>query len=72
MIKSLLISQTLFPLLHFDPPPEIQKQIEISLFEFLWGTRDKVKRKTVIGNISKGGLGMDMFKARLRHLELIC
>ena len=39
-------------------PPQISEKIENILYEFLWGSKDKVKRVKVIKEITLGGLNM--------------
>ena len=37
--------------------------IDSTLFSFLWGGNDKVKRKGIINDISEGGLNMVHFES---------
>ena len=39
-------------------PPDVIKQIETILHDFLWGSRDKIKRTKVIQELKCGGLNI--------------
>ena len=60
IIKVLGISQLVFLLNMLpSPPKEILKEIENVIFKFLWNnSKDRIKRKTIIGPLDMGGLNM--------------
>ena len=59
IIKSLILSQVSFLFSVLFTPDQILNEINKILFSFLWGNKTaKVKKDTIIGNISDGGLKM--------------
>ena len=36
----------------------LSKGLNRTIFNFLWGTKDSIKRKTMIGKIEYGGIGI--------------
>ena len=58
IIKTFVVSQFVLPASLLVVPPEITKKIETMLYEFLWGSRDKVKRVKVTQDLKLGGLNM--------------
>ena len=58
IIKTFVVSQFVLPASLLVVPPEITKEIETMLYEFLWGSRDKVKRVKVTQDLKLGGLNM--------------
>ena len=60
IVKALLLSKLvhLFTALP-NPPPELVKELNSTLFDFIWGgKRDKVKRTKLVQPYAKDGLGM--------------
>ena len=39
-------------------PDGIIKQVDQRIFRFLWGKRDRIKRKSIINKLEEGGLNM--------------
>ena len=58
IIKSFAISQFVLPVTVLNIPTDIEKQIETILFNFIWGSKDKVSRSKVIKGCNNGGLNM--------------
>ena len=58
IIKTFVVSQFVLPASLLVVPPEITKKIETMLYEFFWGSRDKVKRVKVTQDLKLGGLNM--------------
>ena len=60
VMKTFIISQFVLPGSLLTVPPKIVKQIENVglLYEFLWGSKDKIKRVKVIQKLKHGGLNM--------------
>ncbi len=58
VIKTFAISQFVLPATLLTVPPNVIKKIEHMLYQFLWGSRDKVKRLQVIKEVNQGGLNM--------------
>ena len=58
IIKSLAITKMTYVSLCLTIPEKVIKEIDMRIFRFLWGKRDRIKRKTIINEIEKGGLKM--------------
>jgi len=58
VIKTFALSQFVLPATLLSVPPNIIKDIERSLYKFLWGSNDKVKRIKTIQELKNGGLNM--------------
>ena len=57
VINTFTVSQFVLPASLLVVPPQIGKKIENILYEFLWGSKDKVERVKVIKEITLGGGG---------------
>lgn len=53
-ISKFLYVASILPL----PNENIIKGLNRTIFNFLWGTKDRIKRKTMIGKIEDGGIGI--------------
>jgi len=58
IIKSLLSSQLTFISSIINLPDHVIKDVNRTLFNFLWGRTEKVKRRTMINDYKDGGLKM--------------
>ena len=58
IVKSLGISQLLFSATMLEIPEGITKKINKIIYNFIWNSKDRIKRKTLIGDYEKGGLRM--------------
>ena len=58
IMQSLILPIIAFSVLNCETPMWASKTINALHYRFLWGGSEKVKRKTVIGSIEEGGLGM--------------
>ena len=58
IIKSLAISKLMYIAMCLTIPEKIIKDIDQRIFKFLWGKRDRIKRKSVINKLEEGGLSM--------------
>ena len=58
IIKSLALSKIIYVATCLSIPEKIIKEIDQRIFQFLWGQRDRVKRKSVINKLDCGGLNM--------------
>ncbi len=58
IIKTLGISQLLFSATMLDIPEGIIQKINKILYSFIWKSKDRIKRNSIIGNYEKGGLKM--------------
>ncbi len=45
------------------------KEIDIRIFKFLWGKRDRIKRKSVINSLEDGGLNMMDVRSQLSAIK---
>ena len=58
IIKSLAISKITYVATCLTVPDGIIKQVDQRIFRFLWGKRDRIKRKSIINKLEEGGLNM--------------
>jgi hypothetical protein len=58
IVKSLLASQLSFISSVLNIPDVIVNELNTLFFKFIWGSNEKVKRKTLIANYESGGLKM--------------
>ena len=58
VIKTLAISKLIHAMSILAVPEEFLKDIEKLIFGFLWESKDRIKRKTLIGPKGKGGIKM--------------
>lgn len=58
IVKMLGLPKLIFSATNTSIPHDIPKTIERIIFDFLWQGNDRIKRKTMIGDVSKGGAGM--------------
>ena len=65
IIKSLALSKIVYIATCLSLPDKIIKQIDQRIFKFLWGKRDRIKRKSVINKLEDGGLNMIDLKTQI-------
>jgi hypothetical protein len=71
VLKSLAVSQMIFPLTMLAASEDIVKEVETLLYNFLWnGKPDRVKRSTMIRDISEGGLKMIDVRSMIDALNI--
>ena len=58
IIKSMAISMLMYVATCLAIPEKFIKDIDQRIFKFLWGKRDRIKRKSVINKLEEGGLNM--------------
>ncbi len=58
ILKSLAISKFIHVMSILKTPDKIKKEIEKLMFGFIWNSNDRIKRKTLIGPKSNGGINM--------------
>ena len=58
VIKSFVLSKFMYTALCIPVPDKSVVEINKLLFKYIWGERDRIKRKTVINTIETGGLNM--------------
>ena len=58
IIKSLALLKIIYVATCLSIPEKVIKEIDQRIFKFLWGKRDRVKRKSIINNLQSGGLNM--------------
>ena len=69
IIKTLSIPKLLYPA-HFLPvPPEIIKKANKMFYTFVWKSKDRIKRNTLISDISEGGLSMPDLDSKIHALK---
>ena len=69
LIKTLLIPQLIYNMTVLNVEDNVIKQIESLLYGFLWKTRDRIRRTTVIGKVKNGGFGMIDIHAKIASLK---
>ena len=52
-----------------SPNADTIKKINKTIFNFLWDSKDRIKRKTIIGDISKGGIGITDIDLKFKALK---
>ena len=51
------------------PDENYLKKLNRTIFNFIWNTTERIKRNTVIGEISEGGIGLIDLESKLRSLK---
>ncbi len=69
IIKGLAISKMIYTMSIFSIPEEVLKQTNKLIFEFIWGKRDRIKRKTLIGTKLQGGIEMIDLECKNKALK---
>ena len=65
IINSLAISKLVYKATILTyPGDEFMKKVLKLFFSFLWKSRERIKKNTLIGNLKNGGIGLvDLFKS---------
>ena len=71
IIKTFALSQFVLPASLVSVPLDIIKRIERILYHFLWGGRDKVKRKKITQELKDGGLNMVDIESIFRSFKAV-
>ena len=50
-------------------PKDFVKQIESIIYKFIWESKDKIKRTTIISDIADGGLNLTDFDSKVKALR---
>ena len=62
MVKSLALAKLVYCCSVLNVPEEFVRQVNSNIFSFIWNFKpDKIKRKTLAGPVSNGGLNMVNF-----------
>jgi len=69
LIKSFAYSKITFVATCLSIPDKVIKEIDQRIFRYLWGKRDRVKRKSIINNIQSGGLNMVDVRSHLNAIK---
>ncbi len=69
IIKNLALSKIIYTMSILTTPENVLKEVEKIIFKFLWGTKDRIKRKTLIGLKEKGGIKMIDIESKDRALK---
>ena len=70
IIKSLLASQLTYVSSILNLQEKVVKELNTLLYQFVWGGKDRVKRKTIVNDYEKGGLKMINLPDFLESLKL--
>ena len=71
IIKTFALSQFVLPASLVSVPLDIVKRIEKILYQFLWGGKDKVKRKKITQELKDGGLNMVDIESIFRSFKAV-
>lgn len=70
IINSLIVFKLIYVATILESPDQaIIKQVNKIIFSFLWGKRERIKRKTLIRHISDGGIGITDFETKVKALK---
>ena len=69
LIKHLIIPKLLFSCQFFETPNGFIKKLECMLFEFIWNSKDRIKRNTLKSDVQNGGLGMIDFESKVKAMK---
>ena len=69
IIKSLAISKFIHTMSIIETPPDVLKEIEKTIYNFLWDKNERIKRKTLIGPKYMGGMGMIDIESKDKALK---
>lgn len=70
IINSLIVSKLLYVATVLEYPEQNTiKQINRIIFSFLWGNRERIKRKTLIQPISEGGIAITDFELKIKAIK---
>ena len=69
VLKSLAISQLVFNMSLLEMRPETVKHINKSMYDFMWNSRDRIKRNVLIGDYHKGGIRMVDLESKVKSLQ---
>ena len=69
LIKALGISQFVYQMTVLEVDHDTIKRMEKMLFGFIWNSIDRIKRKTIIGEITRGGLDMVDVESKILSLK---
>ncbi len=69
ILKSLGISTLIYNMSLLETNNEIVKRINKITYDFIWRKKDRIKRKTIIGSISNGGISMIDIECKINSLK---
>ena len=71
VIKSLALSNLTYNACIIDVPDGVICKVNWLAYDFLWnGKTEKIKRKTLIGKLTKGGISMPDFSLHVKALKI--
>ena len=70
IIKALLLSKRIYPGSVLPTPPEIIKEFNTLVFQFLWNGKDKVTRRSTYAPYDSGGIRMVDYENMIKALRL--
>ncbi len=69
ILKSLGISTLIYNMSILETNCEVVKRINKITYDFIWRKKDRIKRKTIIGSIEKGGINMIDIESKIDSLK---
>ena len=69
IVKTLGLSNIVYSARHTETPSEVIKQIESSIFHFLWNKVDRIKRNTLYADLEEGGLNVTDIESYLSAIK---
>lgn len=52
-----------------NPEQSFIKSLNKIIFSFIWGNRERIKRKTLIRSINEGGIGITDFESKIKAIK---
>jgi len=71
IIKTLALPSIIYSASITSVPSEVTKQVEKLLCNFLWKTKDRIKRNRIINSVEKGGLNMIDIASQVESLKAV-
>ena len=68
-INHLIVPNIIFPSEFLEIPKDFVKKFESSIYKFVWESKDKIKRSTMISDIADGGLNLIDFDSKVKTLR---
>lgn len=70
IINSLAVSRLIYNISILpSPSSDVIKSINKLIFNFIWNKKDRIKRKTLIGDIKDGGIGIVDIESKIKAIK---
>ena len=71
IVKTLAISKIVYVSMCLTVPEKIIKEIDQRILKFLWGKRDRIKRKSIVNKLEDGGLNMIDLRSHISAIKAV-